>query len=277
VHEHLERGEPSASETPSPVAPGAESPHALSAAGLLAIQRTAGNRAATAMVARVPRPPMSTRMIQRGAWDAIARGGEMYLGMTDEGAPFARELMRHRLTGLGGAFWKRPTDSDWNDFMLARPEIQRALEPVLKDIAKDMASKGPSGNEWLGGYHDFSKDITGVRLNELESMRLTLHGCHRIEIRGRAHVADDGSDRVVRLYPKMTWIDVADLHPGTVTELEGGATVDDREFTAAGWDYDIHIEFSTQRASTYRVSGGTVTHERGWPPIAGAPAAGFRG
>ena len=63
----------------------------------------------------------------------------------------------------------------------------------------------------------------------------------------------------------------------TTTELKDGSEVDDKEFTAAGWDYDIRIEFSTQRASTYRDKGGTITHERGWPPNAGAPAAGWRG
>ena len=99
------------------------------------------------------------------------------------GAPFGRELFRWRVLGFGQAFVKTPAHSDWNEFMLARPEIQIALNPVLQDIAREMAAKGPSGNEWLGGYHKFSRDITGVRLNELESMRLTLHGCHRIEIR----------------------------------------------------------------------------------------------
>jgi hypothetical protein len=216
--------------------------------------------------------------------DAVKRGGEMYLRMTDVGAPFARELMRWRLSGLGQAFVKRGSaDSDWNEFMLARPEIQAALLPVFKQIAKDQAALGPTGNSWLGGYRDISRSITGVRLNELESMRLTLHGCHRIDIRGRVHVEQAGTDTVVRIYPKITWIDVADLHPGTTTELEGGGEVDDREFSAAGWDYDIAIMFEPagsffgpDASSKWRVSGSAEVHEAGWPPDGAAPQGGRR-
>jgi hypothetical protein len=261
--------EPVAERAPGPAAPVAD---------VLALQRSAGNHATGRMLEGAPRLSAAPAgLVQRGALDAVKRGGEMYLSMNDIGAPFARELFRWRMLGLGQRFWKTPSHGDWNDFMLARPELQIALNPVLVGIAQEMAAKGPSGNELLGGYHTFSKDITGVRLNELESMRLTLHGCHRIEIRGQAHVEQEGADTIVKLYPRFTWIDVADLHPGTVTELEDGSEVDDKEFTAAGWDYDIHITFSTQRASTYRVAGSTAAHERGWPPNAGAPEAGFRG
>jgi hypothetical protein len=74
----------------------------------------------------------------------------------------------------------------------------------------------------------------------------------------------------------MTWVDVADLHPGTVTELEDGE-VDDSEFTAAGWDYPIRIMFSAPEDSFWRISGGAAIHERGWPPVSGAPEGGSRG
>ena len=115
-------------------------------------------------------------------------------------------------------------------------------------------------------------------MNELESMRLTLHGCHRIDIEGDYEVTEDGGDNVVRLTNvQFTWVDRADLHPGTATQLESGETVDDREFTSAGWDYDIRIHFYMPRSSTWRATGSGVRHERGWPPITGAPEAGFRG
>jgi hypothetical protein len=266
MREHLRRGDEKT--------PGA-SPAASSAPvdRLLQLQRSAGNQA------------VGHLMVQRGPLDALQRGGQMYWGMDDVGAPFAKELMRWRLLGLGQAFVKRGSaDPDWNDFMLGRPEIQAALVPVFRQIAKDQAAAGPTGNEWLGGYRDFSQDITGVRLNELESMRLTLHGCHRIEIRGRAHVEQDGADTIVRLFPKLTWIDVADLHPGTTTELADGSEVDDREFTAAGWDYDIAIMFEPvgsffgpDASSKWRVTSSGETHEAGWPPDGSAPQGGRRG
>lgn len=243
------------------------------AESLLRLQRSAGNQAVQKLV------------VQRGPLDALHRGGEMYLRMTDAGAPFARELMRWRVIGLGQAFVKYGrADSDWNEFMLGRPEIQAALLPVFKQIAKTQAALGPTGNAWLGGYRDISQDVTGVRLNELESMRLTLHGCHRIEIRGRVHVEQDGGDTIVRIHPKLTWIDVADLHPGTTTELAGGGEVDDREFTAAGWDYDIAIMFEPtgsifgpDSSSKWRVSSSSEVHEAGWPPDGAVPQGGRRG
>ena len=74
----------------------------------------------------------------------------------------------------------------------------------------------------------------------------------------------------------FTWIDRADLHPGTITELDSGEEVDDSEFTDAGWDYDISILFA-MGSSTWRVTSGSANHIRGWPPVTGAPAAGFRG
>ena len=119
----------------------------------------------------------------------------------------------------------------------------------------------------------YRRSITGVKLNELESMRLTLHGCHRIDISTTVHVtpAENGDVTVNFARAVMTWIDLADLHPGTVTELESGETVDDSEFTAAGWDYNIALTFAPSDNSSFRVSGGGVVHESGWPEIDGAP------
>ncbi len=212
-------------------------------------------------------------------WSSSAkRGWEMYSGLKDEGAPFARELMRWRMIGLGMKFIKRPDDRDWNNFMVTRPEIYRAMAPKFSGLVTKFAAGGPTGSEWLGGWKYFSDSITDVKLNELESMRLTLHGCHRIDITGRYFVEKEGADTIVKLGSmRFTWIDRADLHPGTATELKSGAEVDDKEFTGAGWDYDISIQFEMPSISTWRVSGSSVTHIRGWPPEAGVPAAGFRG
>jgi hypothetical protein len=251
---------------------------------ILRLQATAGNRM-TGVVLQRMRAERQT--VQRGVFSALGKGLGVYTGIpdTDPGKKFAQELIRWRVLGAGSDFIKRGhADSDWNEFMLARPEIQRAMVPVFKEIAQDEAAKGPSGGEWTGGYRKISTSITGVRLDELESMRLTLHGCHRIDIKGRVHVADDGANRVVKIWPQMTWIDVADLHPGTTTELDSGKSVDDKEFSAAGWDYKIWIMFepfgsvfAPDVSSKWRVSGGTATHEAGWPPEGSVPQGGRRG
>ena len=206
-------------------------------------------------------------MVQGDFWDSIRRGAEMYWGVNDEGSPLARSLMRWRIIGMGRDYVE---PIEWSSFMVDRPEIQRAMATKFNQLALGFAASGGSGS--------FTDSITGVSLNELESMRLTLHGCHRIDIEGDYEVIDEGSDKVVRFRNvHFIWVDRADLHPGTVTELETGEEVDDREFTSAGWDYDIYIHFYMPRTSTWRVSGGRAEHERGWPPVTGAPAAGFRG
>jgi hypothetical protein len=247
---------------------------------LRALQRSAGNRATAGLVAGpAPAAAASGRLVQRGVLDAVKRGGQMYFGMSDEGAPFARELMRWRVIGLGADFTKGVGDSDWNAFMSARPEIQRAMVPVLEQLAVKAAADGPAEKvlwvfqpDW-----EYTDVLTGVARNELESMRLTLHGCHRIEVKVSASVRPEGADTVVDMQVYMTWIDRADLHPGTVTELDTGEEVDDAEFTAAGWDYDISISFSPPARSSWRVSGGVATHQSGWPPVTGAPQPGVRG
>jgi hypothetical protein len=248
-------------------------------AAALGLQRAAGNRAASAVLGGrdLTRPAGAT--LSRGAFDALKKGGQMYLGMDDAGAPFARELMRWRLVGLGAEFTKTQADGDWNRFMQDRPEIQLAMVPVLEKVALKAAADGPAPKV-LGLWQpdrEYKETIRGVLLNELESMRLTLHGCHRIDIQILASVKADGADTIVQMVVTMTWVDVADLHPGTATELEGGELVDDKEFTAAGWDYPIAITFTADGYSTWRVNGGVAAHERGWPPVTGVPKGGFRG
>jgi len=120
----------------------------------------------------------------------------------------------------------------------------------------------------------FTNTPTG---DELESMRLTLHGCHRIDIEGEYEVTTEGSDKIVRLKNvHFVWVDEGDMHPGVGTQLDSGEIVEDEEFTGAGQGFPIRIHFYMPRISTWRVSGGTATHERGWPPSTGAPAAGIR-
>lgn len=120
--------------------------------------------------------------------------------------------------------------------MADRPEIQRAMARKFSSLSTGFAAAARASS---GTFRD---SVTGVMLNELESMRLTLHSCHRIDISESFDVAEESGHKVVRLSNiSFIWVDRADLHPGTVTELETGELVDDREFTAAGWDYDIRI------------------------------------
>lgn len=285
MKEEAKSAETSAQPEPAVVAGPAQGPAASPSATLLRLQATIGNRATARLVQRSARA--ERQMVQRGVLDALGHGYDVYTGIpdTDPGKPFAQELMRWRVLGTGSMFIKRGSaDPDWNTFMLGRPELHRAMLDPFKAIAEEQAALGPSGSEWAGGYRQISKDITGVRLNELESMRLTLHGCHRIEIRGRAHVAAEGGDFIVRLWPQMTWVDRAAMHPGTTTELDSGKQIDDSSFTAAGWDYDERIMFepvgsilAPDASSKWRVSGGVATHVAGWPPEGSVPQGGRRG
>lgn len=211
---------------------------------------------------------------------ALGRGFGMGWRLDDEGTSFARELMRWRVYGRGRAFVTRPIDRDWNGFMSARPEIQRALLLALAANAPIWAAAGATRTPLTMQHarHDrsFSFQVTGVELTELESMRLTLHGCHRIEVRGRYLVRDDNGMRTVLVHPTLVWVDRADLHPGTPTHLDDETSVDDSVFTAAGFDYDIRIEFEPG-SSVWEVSRGGATRIRGWPPLTGEARGGDRG
>jgi hypothetical protein len=153
------------------------------------------------------------------------------------------------------------------------------MQPVLERIAVSVAGSGPTEQPWIrfGGGPSRDETITGVRLNELESMRLTLHGCHRIEI----HILYDvnaikGGHEVIFRQIRMKWVDVGDMHPGTETELESGEVVDDSELTSAGSSYNIFIEFMPFERTIYHVVGGSATQISGWPPVPGAASPGDR-
>lgn len=218
---------------------------------------------------------------QGGFWDTVGRGWDLYWGLSDEGTPFARQLMEHYLLGFGTDFDVSSGEYDWNEFMLGRPEIQRAMRPLLEGIASRAAGGGVTEQPFFrwGAGPTITERLTGVRLNELESMRLTLHGCHYIDVEVNYDVnAITGGYEVIFRRISMTWVDVGDMHPGTGTELNSGEVVEDSELTSAGSSFNIYIEFSPTEPTVYRVVGGAVTQESGWPPKAGSAApAGKRG
>jgi hypothetical protein len=218
--------------------------------------------------------------IQAGFWDTVGRGWDLYWGLDDEGAYFARALMEHYALGFGTDFDVHPSERRWNTFMLGRPEIQRAMRPLLERVAVSLAASGPTEQPWIrfGSGPSYEENLTGVRLNELESMRLTLHGCHRIEVRILYDVnAIEGGHEVIFRQIRMKWVDVADMHPGTETELDSGETVDDSELTSAGSSYNIYIEFMPRERTVYHVIGGSATQVSGWPPVPGTSTPGRRG
>jgi hypothetical protein len=277
-----ERRDRRAAAAPQPAPPAA---HAL-----LALQRSAGNHATAQLVQRQEEPGMLDGAMETignageavmDAGNAAGRGAEMLWNLDDEGATYGRELITWRVYGMGDPFLTTEEHVHWNRFMAGRPEIQEAMLPVMEDIAREAAADGATADNWLWDeFRVYKRKVTDVRLDQLESMRLTLHGCHHIDVSATVYVTQDEKGDVVVHFERflMTWVDRADLHPGTLTELESGETVDDSEFTAAGWDYDISIGFAAPEDSYWRVSGGTVVHERGWPPFDGAPAeGGFRG
>jgi len=220
-----------------------------------------------------------TGMVQADFLDTLGKGWDLYWGLDDEGASFARELMEHYLIGFGD-FDRYETNSQWNEFMLARPEIQRAMRPLLESIALQVGSAGETDQPWFrwGAGPTIKRTLTGVRLNELESMRLTLHGCHRIEVEVNYDVnSKDSYKEVIFRRISMKWVDVGDMHPGTTTVLNNGNEVDDAELTSAGSSFNIYIQFATYDRTAYNVLGGVVLQMSGWPPAPGAASPGQRG
>jgi hypothetical protein len=215
-----------------------------------------------------------------GFWDTMWRGAGIYLGITlkDEGSAYAKALMRHYVLGGGGEFNPEnssinfPTDAMWSSFMAGRPEIQRAMESELRTQAGTLA-----GGSSTSGH--VTTSTTGVRLNELESMRWTLHGCHRIEIEMDYSVTDDGSGNKTVTFTNMhfRWIDVGDMHPGTVTETDSGEEVDDADLMGAGSSFPINIPFAAPGSSVWSVSGGAATRSSGWPNASTATSTRTRG
>jgi hypothetical protein len=215
-----------------------------------------------------------------GFLDTMWRGAGIYLGITlqDEGSPYAKALMRHYVLGGGGVFNPQessinfPTDAMWSSFMAGRPEIQRGMDTAFRTQAATVA-----GGSDTSGH--ISTSITGVSLNELESMRWTLHGCHRIEIEMDYSVSDDGSGNKTVTFTNMQfrWIDRGDMHPGTMTETDSGELVDDADLMGAGSAYPIDIPFAAPGSSVWQVSGGAATQSSGWPSAGTATSTRNRG
>lgn len=115
----------------------------------------------------------------------------------------------------------------------------------------------------------------GAVLNELQSMRMTLHGAHRIEVSGATFYgcksANSGCTVIIENL-QFNWIDVGDFHPGISTDLPGGGQVDDSAFAQLSQlfprsgDFDISIKWSDSDIYLRVPQGGSsgnIIH--GWP------------
>jgi len=221
---------------------------------------------------------------------SLVRGGEVAIRLTlrDEGSMYAKALMRHYLLGDGQTFNPEdsainfPTDSMWNNFMNSRPEIQRRMMEVFEnEVLRIQSEESGSGT--------FNLNVTDIRLNELESMRLTLHGAHRVEVEGNYAITNSEpvrgtmapssrptAPRVTLNNVRMVWVDVGDMHPGTETILDSGESIDDSEFTATGNSYPIRIPFEMPGNSVWEIRSGRTVKLRGWPNPSNANSSTYR-
>ncbi len=91
----------------------------------------------------------------------------------DPGKAKAQTLMRHYVYGFGRLF-----EETWDGFMEDRPELQVAIRPVLEAEAARLCASNAHGATGKINLR------TSAKLNQLMSMRLTLHG-------GQVTITDD--------------------------------------------------------------------------------------
>jgi len=226
----------------------------------------------------------------------------------DEGSSFALDLMKHYVIGGGKPFVRGQRGTidllGWRTFMANRPEIQIAMRGWFRELVNELAeSPGSSEGEFV---RLFNHTVEGepIRLYDLQSMLLTLHGCHRIQVAGQWHKMSaestinafrrpepprwclnldppnqgfqlcplDGSSRSaqeITLYNLwFIWVDKGDLHGKLETILESGNRVSDEAFEALGIgkEFDISIHFKMPGMSIWRYTEYKTTYLSGWPP-----------
>lgn len=226
----------------------------------------------------------------------------------DEGSKYALDLMKHYAIGMGEPFVRgRRGEIDllgWGAFMANRPEIQVAMRGHFQEVIKEVgASTKPPEGEFVRLVNQ-TVEGESIRLSDLQSMRLTLHGCHRILVTGRYHKMSaentinsfrrpepprwclnldpsaqglqrcpvDGnrrSSQEITLYDVwFIWVDKGDLHGKLETILDSGNSVPDEVFEALkiGKEFDVSIWFKMPSMSIWRHKDNETTHLDGWPP-----------
>jgi RHS repeat-associated protein len=198
---------------------------------------------------------------------------ERFIPADDPGRELAEELMEHYVIGVGSYV---RNEGAWGDFLRNRPELQRALSTKMQEIALSLCR----GSSTSGSVSD---SLTGVRLNELASMRMTLHGAERITIQDTYAVENPGTSccKVTFEDVKFTWVDTGDLHPGVGTELNDGSTIPDDYFLAirrrlrwipTAGSYPIRISWMGASKWEVDTSAGHSEYQWGWPhPASSTP------
>ena len=226
----------------------------------------------------------------------------------DDGSEFALDLMGHYVIGGSKPFvrGRRGTIDllGWRTFLANRPEIQIAMRGHFRKLIDDVAASVESFEGNFVRLVNHTVEGESIRLYDLESMRLTLHGCHRIQVSGRWLRTSaentinafrrpeqprwclnldppnqglqlcpmDGSRRPsqeITLYDVwFIWVDRGDLHGKLETVLESGNRVPDEVFEALkiGKEFDISISFKMPGMSVWRHTDRGTTHLSGWPP-----------
>jgi len=177
----------------------------------------------------------------------------------DPGRLFAKDLIKHYAFGRGKPYIKK--GGAWGVFMKNRPEIKLAISKKMKSVVKQLCEKTVySGN--------ISENVKNVKLTELDSMRLTLHGCTRIEIKDDFRSNGYCPCYIAFKNLEFTWVDKGDLHPGTKTELKGGKVIDDsafkkiEKFIPTAGPFPIKITWYADSTWRYDTSAEIMS---GWP------------
>ncbi len=230
------------------------------------------------------------------AWD-------MYWNLDDEGRWFARDLMRWYAMGRGipykrgesylsrewrdwtnDRFWihdRLPDSGGWSEFMRDRQELQivgrEFYAEQTRRICSALISKGPG---YTSELTQFDRNAKNTELHQLESMRLTLYGSKKINVKGfwqASNTVDSTNSCVCRVDFKWVtwrWLDDGDLHPGKKTALDSGETVDDKEFSDVASAFGplsgpFPIEISWIGDASWQMkSNFSIEHVSGWPPAA---------
>ena len=179
----------------------------------------------------------------------------------DDGKAYAHQLMMHYVDGNGDRFTRTEGDRPkWGPFMRARPAIRNAelafYEAKTRELCgdctpgkgtfKEKLRREPGDPPLPPGVDD------AIRLNDLDSMLLTLNGAHQVDVEGRWTKTRLEGDRCrIDYVNDWNWVDRGDLHSQLATRLSSGVTITDDQFRAIGTvlgadEYDIKISWKVK-------------------------------
>lgn len=167
-----------------------------------------------------------------------------FMSPDPEGAPRAKELIKWFVVNNGATFkGDRPT---WERFMRSQTKIKDEEKRFYDEYALELCQekKEKSGT--------FTRNARQLSL-ESEAMKFTLHGCHRLEVKGSYRVEIKGGDYIVSFDDNTwTWIDRGDLHGNLATKLKSGVVIPDQALIElgnllGGKEYPIEISWGVSK------------------------------